>query len=161
MSVSAIVWMIYVSIQSFRTTMEVYGTNEYCSTHYLLIGSPHCCFFGIYRPTPVFWLLNHYLKFSLPTRFLVPFPFLLVWCIIICRWCSVYYFNRTIEWQPLPVVRSSASPVHLRPSPIHPGAQLHLKLPAVLVQVACLAQLWAPISHSLISDKEINKLEVM
>lgn len=53
--------------------------------------------------------------------------------------------------------RSSALPVHLRPLPIHPGAQLHLKLPAVLVQVACLSQLWAPISHSLISDNERTK----
>ncbi len=67
----------------------------------------------------------------------------------------IYYFNGTIEWQHLPMhLRSSALPVHLRPLPIHPGAQLHLKLPAVLVQVACLSQLWAPISHSLISDKE-------
>lgn len=45
-------------------------------------------------------------------------------------------------------------PVHLRPSPIHPGAQSHLKLPAVLVQVACLSQLWAPISHSFISERK-------
>lgn len=52
-----------------------------------------------------------------------------------------------------------ALPVHLKPSPIHPGAQLHLKLPAVLVHVACRSQLCAPISHSLISVKERrNKL---
>lgn len=31
---------------------------------------------------------------------------------------------------------------------------MHLKLPAVFVHVACLSQLWAPISHSLISNKE-------
>ena len=43
--------------------------------------------------------------------------------------------------------------MHLIPSPIHPGAQLHLKLPAVLVHEACLSQLWAPISHSLISTE--------
>lgn len=70
----------------------------------------------------------------------------------------ILYFNRPNEWQHLPVhLRPSALPVHLRPLPIHPGAQLHLKPPAVLVQVACLSQLWAPISHSLTSDKETNK----
>lgn len=45
-------------------------------------------------------------------------------------------------------------PVHLRPFPTQPGAQLHLKLPAVLVQVAWGSQLWAPISHSLISGRK-------
>ena len=49
---------------------------------------------------------------------------------------------------------SPTVPVHLRLLPSHPGAQLHLKLPAVLVQAAWRSQLWAPISHSLISDTE-------
>lgn len=62
---------------------------------------------------------------------------------------SIYYIN----WFNGPN-KQQHLPVHLRPLPIHPGAQLHLKLPAVLVQVACLSQLWAPISHSLISVKE-------
>lgn len=55
-----------------------------------------------------------------------------------------------------------AIPAHVMPSPIHPGAQSHLKLPAVLVQVACLWQLWAPISHSFISDtkKETGHLKL-
>lgn len=69
--------------------------------------------------------------------------------------------TETVGLSLLPVFRLLASPVHLRPSPIHPGAQSHLKLPAVLVQVACLWQLWAPISHSLISNKEKkNRLEM-
>lgn len=57
-------------------------------------------------------------------------------------------------FQPLPIGLSGGLPVHLRPSPTHPGAQSHLKLPAVLVQVACLSQLWAPISHSFISERK-------
>lgn len=58
-----------------------------------------------------------------------------------------------VNQTPVKVPGSVTLPVHLRPSPIHPGAQSHLKLPAVLVQVACLWQLWAPISHSLISKE--------
>ena len=70
----------------------------------------------------------------------------------------VHYFTGPTEWRHSPMhLKSSALPVHLRPLPIQPGAQLHLKLPAVLVQVACLSQLWAPISHSLISGQEENK----
>lgn len=41
--------------------------------------------------------------------------------------------------------------MHLIPFPIQPELQLHLKLPGMFVQTACLSQLWAPISHSLIS----------
>lgn len=53
----------------------------------------------------------------------------------------------------------SNAPVHLMPSPIHPGLQLHLKLPAVLVHTACLSQLCAPISHSLMSEKRSSGLK--
>ena len=69
---------------------------------------------------------------------------------------SIKRFNQSINQSLTPVTARLLLPVHLSPSPTQPGAQVHLKLPAELVQVAWLSQLWAPISHSLMSEQRRN-----